>query len=144
MKKIVFLLVCLFSMTMVKADDGKPVEVDQLPEKARAFVTSHFKNLKVAMAKREEYFFYKSYNVVFTDGVKVEFDGSGDWTEVQCKQGEVPTQIVPKAIRDYMKTNYPDVKILEIERDSRGYEIKLSNGMEIKFDSKYRVIDIDN
>lgn len=30
MKKIVFLLVCLFSMTIVKADNDKPIEMNQL------------------------------------------------------------------------------------------------------------------
>lgn len=88
--------------------------------------------------------FYKSYDVVFTNGEKVEFDKSGEWKEVQCRQSEVPAQIVPEAIRNYVKTNYPDARILQIEYDDNEYEIKLSNRWEITFDSKMRVIDIDD
>lgn len=88
--------------------------------------------------------FYKSYDVVFTNGEKVEFDKSGEWKEVRCRQSEVPTQIVPEAIRNYVKTNYPDARILQIEYDDNEYEIKLSNRWEITFDSKMRVIDIDD
>ena len=41
-------------------------------------------------------------------------------------------------------TNYPDAKMLKIERDKYDYEVKLSNGWEIKFDMQFNVIDIDN
>lgn len=44
----------------------------------------------------------------------------------------------------YVKTNYPDARILQIEYDDNEYEIKLSNRWEITFDSKMRVIDIDD
>ena len=88
--------------------------------------------------------FYKSYDVVFTNGEKVEFDKAGEWTEVKCQQNEVPAQIIPETIRTYVKTNYPDTKIVQIEKDKKEYEVKLSNRWEIKFDSKMRVIDIDD
>ena len=71
-------------------------------------------------------------------------DKSGEWKEVRCRQSEVPAQIVPEAIRNYVKTNYPDARILQIEYDDNEYEIKLSNRWEITFDSKMRVIDIDD
>lgn len=144
MKKLVFLFVCMFSMVLVKADNVKAIEVNQLPEKARTFVETHFKGQKIALVRQETEFFYKSYDVVFSNGEKVEFDKSGNWTEVQCKQSEVPVAVIPEAIREYVKANYPDAKVLEIEHDDHGYGIKLSNRLEIKFDAKLRVVDIDD
>lgn len=47
MKKIVFLLVCLFSMTIVKADNDKPIEMNQLPAKAQTFITTYFRFFSV-------------------------------------------------------------------------------------------------
>ena len=144
MKKNVFLLVCLFSMTIVKADNDKPIEMNQLPAKAQTFITTYFKDQKVALITQETGLFYKSYDVVFASGEKLEFDKSGDWTEVKCKTGEVPAAIIPEAILKYVKANYPDAKVLEIEHDSEGYEIKLSNRLEIKFNNKFQVVDIDD
>lgn len=144
MKKIVFLLVCLFSMSLVKADNDKPIEVSQLPAKAQTFITTYFKDQKVALVTQETGLFYKSYDVVFASGDKLEFDKAGNWTEVKCKTGEVPVVIIPEAILKYVKTNYPEAKILEIEHDSEGYEIKLSNRLEIKFNNKFQVVDIDD
>ena len=88
--------------------------------------------------------FYKSYDVIFTNGEKLEFDKSGDWTEIQCKMSEVPAQAVPAEIRTYVSNNYPDVKILQIERDGKEYDVKLSNRWEITFNNKFQVIDIDD
>ena len=83
-------------------------------------------------------------SVIFTDGNKVEFDKKGNWTEVNCKFSVVPQGIIPAPIQKYVTTNYADAKILKIERDKADYEVKLSNGWELKFDSKFNLIDIDN
>ena len=145
MKKLIFLLACLFSVqTLVLADNEKAIQVGQLPTKAQTFISTYFKKHKVALAKVESDLFYKSYDVVFTNGEKLEFNKSGEWTEVSCKVSEVPADIVPEAIRNYVKTNYPDTKILSIERDKKEYEIKLSNRLEVTFDSNLNVIDIDD
>ena len=103
MKKLVFLLVCVFTVsTVAMADNEKPIQVGQLPTKAQTFITTYFKGHKVALAKLDSDLFSKSYDVIFTNGEKIEFDKSGDWTEVKCKSG-VPTQIVPSAIRTAAK-----------------------------------------
>lgn len=145
MKKLVLLLVCMFSMsTVMMADNDKPIQIGQLPTTAQTFITTHFKNAKVALAKQETELFDKSYDVIFTNGEKVEFNKSGEWTEVSCKINGVPDAIVPQAIKDYVKANYPDARILKIERDCHEYEVKLSNRWEITFDNQMRVIDIDD
>ena len=145
MKKLVFLLVCLFTLqTVARADDDKPIQVTQMPQPAQQFIKQHFADSKVALAKMESDFFYKSYEVIFTNGDKVEFDNKGNWEEVNCKYSSVPTAIIPAAIQKYVATNYPDAKILKIERDKKDYEVKLSNRTELKFDLKFNLIDIDN
>ena len=139
MKKLVFLLVCLFTLqTVARADDDKPIQVTQMPQLAQQFIKQHFSDSKVALAKME------SYEVIFTNGNKVEFDKKGNWEEVDCKHTSVPVAIIPAAIQKYVTTNYPDAKVLKIERDKKDYEVKLSNRTELKFDLKFNLIDIDN
>lgn len=75
MKKVLLLLVCLFTLqTVVWADDDKPIQVNQLPQTAQTFIKIHFPDNKVAMAKMETDWFDKSYDVIFTNGDKLEFD----------------------------------------------------------------------
>lgn len=145
MKKILLLLVCLFSLqTVVRADDDRPIAVTQLPASAQQFIKKHFAGNQVAFAKMEKDWFSKSYDVTFTNGNKLEFDEKGEWTEVDCKYTSVPAAIVPKAIADHVAQNYKDVRILKIDRDTRDYEVKLSNRLELKFDLQFNLIDIDD
>ncbi len=144
MKKLLFALMCLFAVQLtVKANEGKPIQVSELPKTAQSFIKQNFASSKVAMAKVESNFLSKDYDVIFADGNKVEFDRSGNWTEINCKYGEVPASAVPSAISEHVTTNYPGVKILKIERDGKRYEVKLSNGWELEYDSLFRVVDME-
>ena len=145
MKKLAFLIVCLFTLNMtVWAGNDKPIQVTEMPKAAQEFIKSHFANQSVAMAKVETEFMDKSYDVIFTNGDKVEFDKKGKWTNVDCKHTQVPVAIIPTAIQQYVAKQYPDAKVLQIElTDRKGYDVDLSNGFDIEFDKKFRVVDID-
>lgn len=145
MKKVILLFLCLLALNAgVHADTDRPIHLGQLPTKAQAFITAYFKNNRVALAKMENGIFYKTYDVIFTNGSKLEFDRSGDWTEIKCRTADVPFQAMPAPIRSYLKENYPEARVKEIERDAKGYEVKLSTGLEITFDRQFRVTDIDD
>lgn len=71
-------MVCVFTVsTVAMADNEKPIQVGQLPTKAQTFITTYFKGHKVALAKLDSDLFSKSYDVIFTNGEKIEFDKSG-------------------------------------------------------------------
>lgn len=146
MKRILLVLATVFSLGVfnASADNDKIIAKEALPADAQAFINTHFAGSKVSYAKLERDLFEQSYEVVFTDGVKLEFSRKGAWKDVDCRYGEVPSAIVPQAIRDYVKANYPDAKILKIERNSRDYDVKLSNRLELTFDKRYNIIDIDD
>ncbi|MDR1895394.1 MAG: PepSY-like domain-containing protein [Prevotellaceae bacterium] len=144
MKKISLLLVCFAITTAAFADKDKAISVDKLPAGAKQFIETHFAASKVALAKVETDFMDKTYKVVFVDGSKVEFNRKGEWKDVDCKYSQVPSAIIPQKIREYVIANHPDAKIIEIDRDRRDYEIKLHNGLELKFDLKFNLIDIDS
>lgn len=145
MKKLTFILVCLFALcaTSLRADNEKPIQVSRLPVAAQQFIKKHFADRKVALAKVETELMSKSYEVVFTNGDHIDFDGKGNWEEVDCKSSSVPTAIVPVRIMEYIRANYPDETVKKIEKDRREYEVKLSNRVELSFDLKFNLTDID-
>ncbi len=146
MKKILFVFAAILSLSVLtaKADNDKIINKGMLPAMAQNFIDTHFPGLKISYAKEERDFLEHSYEVVFADGSKLEFTRKGAWKDVDCRYSEVPAAIVPAAISNYVKANYPDAKILKIERDSNDYEVKLSNRFELTFDKKFNIIDIDN
>lgn len=137
-------LICLFAMQLpATAGDDKPISISQLPAAAQQMIKKHFPNRKVALAKMESGFFSREYNVIFTNGEKIEFDKNGNWTEIDCKHSSVPASLIPVRIANYVKRNYPECHILKIEADDDEYEVKLSNRIEITFNKKFQVTDID-
>lgn len=146
MKKWTFVFISMFIMNVsVWAGNDKPIQVTELPKSAQSFIKNHFADQSVAVAKVETDFMDKSYDVIFTNGDKVEFDKKGKWTKVDCKHGQVPQGIIPMPIQKYIAKNYPDAKVVKIElTDRKGYEVDLNNGLDIEFDKRMNVKDIDN
>mgnify|MGYP002603381286 FL=1 len=143
LETMLFALALLFaSPASANTDGGKAISPGKLPQAALQTINTHLPGRKIAIAKVESELFSKSYTVIFTNGEKIEFDGRGRWTEVKCKRSAVPASLVPAQIAQYIRANYPDCRILEIERDDE-YEVKLSNHVEVTFNKKFEVIDID-
>lgn len=144
MKKTVILLICLFSLLIsAKADNEKVISFNELPQKAQTFIKQYFPEIPIALAKVETDLFDKEYKVIFTDGQNVTFDKNGKWEEVECRLREVPAGIVPKQILEYVSRKYPEAKIVEINRDSHEYEIKLNDSTELSFNKSFKLTDID-
>lgn len=144
MKKLLAVVMAMFvCVAVVKADNEVPVTVNELPATAQTFINTHFKDKKVALAKKETGFFELSYDVIFTDGNKLEFDRNGNWKEVNCKYSSVPAAVVPQQISDYVKANYAGINILSIEKDDREYEVRLANRVELTFTLQFQLLDID-
>ncbi len=146
MKKILFALFAVLSLSVftAKADNDRIISKELLPAAAQEFINTHFSGLKISYAKEERDFLERSYEVVFADGSKVEFTRKGEWKDVDCRYSVVPSAVVPALIKKYIETHYPDAKVLKIERDSNDYDVKLSNKLELTFDTKFNIIDIDN
>ncbi len=143
MKKLLFLLLSVFTLQVAQADNDKPITFDKLPAKAQTFIKQNFPTEKVAFTKMEKGFLDTSYDVVFVNGNGVEFDKNGEWTDLDCKRSSVPTKAVPAQITKFVKESHPNATILKLERDRYTYEVKLSNFWEIKFDKQFNVIDMD-
>jgi hypothetical protein len=86
--------------------------------------------------------------VKLADGTEISFNLNFEWTHIDCEEGmvyhAVPAELVPEQIAAYVTTNYPNQHIDKIEKRANGWEIELSNGVEIEFDSNFNVTHIDN
>lgn len=145
MKKLFLLIVVMLLLTVpAMADKDYVITKNELPIKARQFVDKHFASSKISYVKLERDLFERNYEIFFADGSKVEFARSGDWRKVDCRYTEVPVDVIPADIQSYIKTNFPETKVQIIECERSDYEVKLSNKLELTFDKKFKIKNIDD
>ena len=127
--------------------DSYVIDRKNLPEQAQQMLSEYFPKAKVSLIKVDRHLLKKTdYDVKLINGTKIEFTNAGKWKSVDCKTREVPEGLVTKPIRNYVKKNFPDVKIVKIEKKSGGYEIVLSDGVELKFNllGQFKSMEMDD
>lgn len=133
MKQIILTLAVVLLPILSKADE-RPIKFEQLPTKAQEFVNKHFCSFKLSYAKYDNEIINRSYDVIFTNGTKIEFGRRGEWTKIECRSGQrVPTEVLPTSIGQFIKAHHEECGIVEVERDINSLEIKLSNGLDLIF-----------
>lgn len=144
MKKVLF-MTFIFAISMsLNASNDRPVTFEQLPQKAQQFIKQHFPDLQISIAKQDMDLTDKNYDVIFVNGDKIEFSSDGEWTNIDCKYGNVPESAIPSEILNYVKTYHKDIAIIKIEKERRNYEVKLKNKIELIFDYKYNFVKYDD
>ena len=148
MRRITMLLAALLFGIMATtaacvSDHDRLVDFDKLPAKAKSFIKQNFANEKIAHILYDSELTDRDYKVRFENGTEVEFNNDGKWTKVDC-QRSVPAAIVPTEIASYVERNFADKQIVEISCNWNEWEVQLSNGLELQFNSKFKLREIDD
>lgn len=115
-----------------------------LPQAAQKTIKDNFK-AKVSVVKIDETLGHvNDYEVILTDGTEITFDKSGNWENVETsKYSRVPKAFIPEAISSYVSKKERGAQIVGIEKERNGFEIQLSNGLELKFDKAGQFVRYD-
>lgn len=121
------------------------VEFNTLPNTAVEFVNTYFAGIDIVNV--EKYSPAQSngvmYEVNFRDGSEIEFDQAGNWVKVEAADNfTIPTGFILPVIVTYVNTNYPLQGINQIEKNSTGFEVELTNDMDLIFDATGNFIRI--
>ena len=84
------------------------------------------------------------YKVLLTGGTEIEFDGKGNWEEIDGNKKAIPNTVLPQKITSYVASNYKGQGVEKIEKESWGYQIELLSGLEIEFDNNGKFLRIDD
>ncbi len=142
MKKALFILIALVLTISLplQADNDQVITFDQLPATAQAMLKTHFEK-KIPLVITSD---WDDYKVMYQSGEKVEFDKKGNWRDIECKTSLVPVELIPEQIKANVNATFPGASITEIDRDRRGYSVKLNNGMELEYNKNFQMIEIDD
>ena len=123
-----------------KADHDQIINFNEMPEAAQALLKQYFAD-KVPLVVTVD---WDDYTIVYDSGEKVEFDKQGNWKEINCRTSGVPVELIPEQIKSHINATFPGAMVLKLDRNRRGYEVKLNNGLEVEYDPTFQIIDIDD
>lgn len=137
--RLIVLALSLLSITLAFAQ--KRINVSDLPKPAQTFLTKHFDKVKVLRVEKDTDDGKTAYEVNLKGNTEIDFDKKGNWEEVS---GKVPAAIIPVQIVNSVKKDYNDKRIVKIERERNGgYEIELTNGLDITYDKNFNVVKVE-
>ena len=124
-KSFIRLVLGLFLLSGIATAD-MVVPANALPQAAQGFISSTFKDAQVMYVEQD----FDSFEVRLSNGVKVDFYRDGTWKEIESYNGVNPA-ILPPQVAATLKSTFPNVIIVKAEREWNGYEVKLSNMMQV-------------
>lgn len=141
--KVMMMSVMALATVVVARAEEKTVPYSQLPNTAQQFIRTHYGQDQMNDLKIERDMSDNSYKVVTRDGTQLKFNDQGEWRKVESKASALPVGIVPGEIQNYITTNHRGMHLIKIDREADGYDVKLNNGKDIKFDKAHKVIKYD-
>ena len=147
MKKIFTLIMAAALVSGVaSARDKITTDVNELPESARTLLSQYYHDAGVSRIKIDSKISGQSdYEVILDDGTEIEFAHDGSLKEIESgRDGVVPENLILKSIRGYVSTNYVGRKIVSMDVERNGYDIELSDGVELKFNKSGKVLSVED
>ena len=136
-------LVCMLMHSVSSFAGDRIIPAEQLPAAAKTFIQKTFPGQTVSYAKID-FDGRKKYEVRLSNGTEVEFDKNGNWDKVDCNYSAVPASLVPATIANYVKTHFAGAKVVKIDKERHGYDVELSNDLELKFNKQGQLMNIDD
>lgn len=158
MKKIIIAL-ALFGaltpgLTACSSDDNHATQVeqvtlDQLPANTKQFIETAFPNAVIVKATKVNTpnYYGSFYQLILDNNIEIDFDKSGNWTEIETRdhtaipaaflQQEVPL------IQAYVTEHYKGSFIVELDKNTKGYQVTLNSDLELIFNAQQEFIGLD-
>jgi len=134
--KIIIAAICLSAFSITAIADGQRVPYEQIPNKAKEFISKHMGAYQVLYAEYEREGGGYEYEVKFMFDADITFDSDGNWTTIDPGHKRLPQSILselPKPMADYLTKKYSLKNISEIQRWHSGYEVEI-DGLFDDFD----------
>lgn len=142
MKKPALFMIATFlllSTSTIEAD--RHVKTEELPHDAKTFLNVYFSESTIDKVIQKSH--TSDYEVKTHDGKEFDFDRTGRWKSVDCNLERVPSLLIPKQILNEVAKRYgPETIIVWISRIKKGYHVELSNGVEVAFNKRFKIVPI--
>lgn len=139
-----FLIIALALFSIVAKAQDKLISFGDLPRLAQDFVTTYYSADLVSYIMVDKEFLSTSYEVKLKNGVEIDFDSKGNWTEVDAKKKAVPHQLVNPKILAHVKKRFPNNEIVQLKLDGKKVKLELTNGLDLVFSKSGEFVRVED
>lgn len=149
MKKLILTFTALLAFAIIVVscdkDDDHQVPATSLPTSASTFLNTFFKDVTIRKVEKKTPTATNktAYSVELANGIEVDFDQEGNWKEVESDNDTaIPTGFISSTIVSYVDTNYKTAQISAIDKVTAGFEVELTNDIDLLFDPSGQFVKI--
>ena len=128
-------------------DDEITISYGELPQTARTMIETHFSGAQAVYVNRslETDDDGTIFEVKLDNGFELDFDVDGNWTDIEGNDQQVPDALILSPILTYTQANYPAPLFIEgIETEDFGFQVEISNDVDLQFDAEGNFLGIDD
>ncbi len=145
MKKALILFTTFFLCLAAQAEKKQRIiDFEALPAKAQEFVLTYFAEEPIRFVRMENEVTRTEYTVRFENGMEIEFNGSGDWDEVESHSACLPNGFLHEGILRFLDENHTGYCLHEVAKGRHKFEVELSDGTELIFNKSGEFLRYDD
>lgn len=128
MKKIIYIITIL-SITAIYAY-SRSAAISEVPKNAIAFADKYFPDNYLYRASEMS----GTYILIFKGGLKIYVNSKGEWNTISGGGDEISIEYVEDNVKNAIKKEYPNEKVIYIQKRSKDYKIEFKNRKKIYID----------
>lgn len=144
MKKSFLIIVLAAGMFALSGCEKETrINSNDLPSEIKTYVSTHFSENKILQGIEEKENFELTYEVWLEGNITLDFNRKKEITDIESAT-PLPESVIPKRIRVYVATSYPDHFITSWELDDKNQQVGLDNHVELEFDMNGKFLRIED
>ncbi|HOO85686.1 MAG TPA: PepSY-like domain-containing protein [Prolixibacteraceae bacterium] len=141
MKQIIF--IAILALAFVSCEKETVLDDLNIPEEISDYVNTHFPDNKIIQIIKDVDELELTYDLTLEGSFSLEFNRKKQIISINGLN-KLPDSVIPEKLLNYANNHYAEQHIVEWSLDNRDQEIKLDNGIELKFNTKGEFLRIDN
>ncbi len=128
MKKIIYIILSLLIVSIYTY--ASSIALSEVPNAAIRFADKYF----------ADYYLYRAtemggtYTLIFKGGLKIYVNSYGDWKVISGSGDEISIDYVEDKVKNAIKKEFPDEKVINIQKKSKEYKIEFKSRRKITVD----------
>ena len=141
MKQII--IIAILALAFVSCEKETVLDDLNIPEEISDYVNTHFPDNKIIQIIKDVDELELTYDLTLEGSFSLEFNRKKQIISINGLN-KLPDSVIPEKLLNYANNHYAEQHIVEWSLDNRDQEIKLDNGIELKFNTKGEFLRIDN